>query len=423
MDDAIYKVLWVDDDPNIVEGYRLAAGKRNIILLHALHWADAQVILEREFDELTAIILDANCKWDAKSSIYGEFLRDVLSQLNKRQGRADKYIPWYILSAGTMEKFDEVVGHAIDRERKEMEPEWGQTLYLKDQIKSAGKNNPLFDNIRKVGARRSNNIILYRHRSAFRYLGDGSYFSAEARHIMLKVLSAMYYPEENLGYTYAGNPIRKVIEYMFRGANKWGLLPNDFFDDLGNVNIWDSMQYLFGQNPNNIPIRFGNIGTKKDYSDYDSVLPVSCLNLFKGILNFLNVDSHTKPVEDNEPYTINVPAKDLFFGYAMQILYLISYLGNYIDSHQDVKANLAKATKLETGVKEARGDDLLAKYKNFTGTICQDSLGNYHIDKCLLSYNGYHPVGKQATITKVDWNTKQSKDLYPLFAVYIDVLP
>ena len=242
MEDAIYKVLWVDDDPNIVEGYRLAAGKRNIILLHALHWADAQVILEKEFDELTAIILDANCKWDAKSSIYGDFLRDVLSQLNKRQGKADKYIPWYILSAGTMEKFDEVVGHAIDRERKEMEPEWGQTLYLKDQIRSAGKNNPLFDNIRKVGDRRSNNIILYRHRSAFRYLGDGSYFSAEARHIMLKVLSAMYYPEENLGYTYAGNPIRKVIEYMFRGANKWGLLPNDFFDDLGNVNIWDSMQ-------------------------------------------------------------------------------------------------------------------------------------------------------------------------------------
>ena len=195
MEDAIYKVLWVDDDPNIVEGYRLAAGKRNIILLHALHWADAQVILEKEFDELTAIILDANCKWDAKSSIYGDFLRDVLSQLNKRQGKADRYIPWYILSAGTMEKFDEVVGHAIDRERKEMEPEWGQTLYLKDQIKSAGKNNPLFDNIRMVGSRRSSNIILYRHRSAFQYLGDGSYFSSEARHIMLKVLSAMYYPE------------------------------------------------------------------------------------------------------------------------------------------------------------------------------------------------------------------------------------
>ena len=423
MEDAIYKVLWVDDDPNIVEGYRLAAGKRNIILLHALHWADAQVILEKEFDELTAIILDANCKWDSKSSISGDFLRDVLSQLNKRQGKADRYIPWYILSAGTMEKFDEVVGHAIDRERKEMEPEWGQTLYLKDQIQSSGKNNLLFDNIRKVGAKRSSNIILYRHHSAFRYLGDGSYFSSEARHIMLKVFSAMYYPEENLGYTYAGNPIRKVIEYMFRGANKWGLLPNEFFDDFGNVNIWESMQYLFGQNPSYIPLRFGNQGTKKDYSDYDSVLPIPCLNLFKGILNFLNVDSHTKPTEDNEPYKINVPSKDLFFGYALQILYLISYLGNYIDSHQDVKANQAKATKLESEVKDSRGDDLLAKYKNFTGTICQDASGNYHIDKCLLSYNGYHPVGKRATITKVDWNTKQSKDIYPLFAVYIDVLP
>ncbi len=422
MEDVIYKVLWVDDDPNIVEGYRIAAGNRNIVLLHALHWADAQIILEKEFDELTAIILDANCKWDEKSSIYGNFLRDVLSQLNKRQGKADRYIPWYILSAGTMDKFDDVIDHVVDRERKELELEWGTTLYFKDQIKSAGKNNLLFDNIRKVGDKRSSNIILYRHRSAFRYLGDGSYFSSEARLIMLKVLSAMYYPEENLGYTYAGNPIRKVVEYMFRGANKWGLLPNEFFDDLGNVNLWDSMQYLFGQNPSYIHLRFGNQGTKKDYSDYDSILPVTCLNLFKGILNFLNVDSHTKPKEDNEPYTISVPAKDLFFGYALQILYLISYMGNYIDTHQDVKANLAKVTKLKAMPKDADVEELLSTYKNYIGVISQDNAGNYFIDKCILPYKSYHPIGAKAIITKVDMNDKPNKDTYPVFAVKFDLL-
>ena len=131
MEDAIYKVLWVDDDPNIVEGYRLAAGKRNIILLHALHWADAQVILEKEFDELTAIILDANCKWDAKSSIYGDFLRDVLSQLNKRQGKADRYIPWYILSAGTGDGntlADQATSSRIIRECLDS---WGWRLWKK----------------------------------------------------------------------------------------------------------------------------------------------------------------------------------------------------------------------------------------------------------------------------------------------------
>ena len=261
-----------------------------------------------------------------------------------------------------------------------------------------------------VGDKKSSNIILFRYRAAFQYLGDGSHFAPEARSIMLKVLSAMYYPEENIGFIYAGNPIRKVIEYMFRGANKWGLLPNDFFDDLGNINIWDSMQYLFGQNPNNIPIRFGSAGIKKDYSDYDSVLPVSCLNLFKGILNFLNVDSHTKPSSDNEPYTISVPAKDLFFGYALQILYLISYLGNYIDAHQDVKANLSMA------------NNLLSKYRNYTGTIRQDSSGNFYVDDCLLSFNSFHPVGRKATIIKAIMNEKPTKNLYPLFALKFELV-
>jgi uncharacterized protein YggL (DUF469 family) len=50
---------------------------------------------------------------------------------------------------------------------------------------------------------------------------------------MLKMLSALYYPEENLNFVYEGNPLRKVLEYIFHIANKYGLLPDDCIEANG----------------------------------------------------------------------------------------------------------------------------------------------------------------------------------------------
>ena len=107
MSDAVYKVLWVDDQKEIVQGYQVLAALRNIQLIHFESWTDALPTLEKDFAELTAIVLDANCKWKTSDMELSEgFLGDVLSDLQKMFGDRHREIPWYILSAGTMTNFN-----------------------------------------------------------------------------------------------------------------------------------------------------------------------------------------------------------------------------------------------------------------------------------------------------------------------------
>ena len=132
MEEIIYKVLWIDDQPEIVQGYKLLAGLRNIQLIHFENWKDAQPTLEREFGELTAIILDANCKLDASQQAPSErFLGNVLSSLMKMFGDKHREIPWYILSAGTMTNFDTITNVLISEDRRSREVDWGETVYFK----------------------------------------------------------------------------------------------------------------------------------------------------------------------------------------------------------------------------------------------------------------------------------------------------
>lgn len=347
MDGAKYKVLWIDDQPELVKGYQFWAGLRNIELIHRESWTDAILVLEKEFNELTAIILDANCKYNTSDKALDEgFLGDVLQELKELFGKRGRFIPWYILSAGTMSNFSIITNVVIGRERRERETDWGATIYLKTDFENQGENSPLFDNIRRVGDWQSNNIVLFRHRDVFKYMGKNALISDEARKIMLKALAVMYYPEENINYEFAGNPIRKVVEYLFKAAYKYGLLSDAFFNDRGNLRIWDSMQYLCGMDASSVGFRFGNKGVKKDYSDYESVLPTTCYNSFKGLLNYVNVDSHTLGEEDNSTYKIDAESKDLFFAYVMFLCHIIICFGEYIEQHPNVEENKAKMIAL-----------------------------------------------------------------------------
>lgn len=122
MTETIYKVLWIDDQPEIVQGYQLLAGLRNIQLIHYESWSDAKPALEKDFNELTAIILDANCKWDTSEETPSQnFLGDVLSELLRLFGDRHREIPWYVLSAGTMSNFDIITNVVISRERRAKE--------------------------------------------------------------------------------------------------------------------------------------------------------------------------------------------------------------------------------------------------------------------------------------------------------------
>ena len=165
VEDITYKVLWVDDQKEIVESTKLDADEYGIELDHYSNWQEAETALENNFEDYTAIILDAYCQIKPTENIKEEFINAVLPSLSKVFGRKQKFIPWYILSAGTMNLFSHTINCAEYQHNTE---EWGRMLYIKDVPDENPQNSHfLFENIRRVGKNQSNNIVLFRHKEVF----------------------------------------------------------------------------------------------------------------------------------------------------------------------------------------------------------------------------------------------------------------
>lgn len=416
MNEVKYKVLWIDDEPKLVESYQWWAGIRNIHLVHRESWTDALPILENDFSELTAIILDANCKYQTADKELDEgFLVQVLQELEGICAKHRRLLPWYILSAGTMTNFDFITNVLIKRKRSELEAEWGQAVFMKTDFENQGENSPLFDCIRRVGDNQSSNLVLYRHRDTFQYLGEGALISDVARKILLKALSVLYFPEENINYEFAGNPLRQVIEYMFRSAHSKGLLPDVFFKD-GSPILWDSMQYMCGKVPSNIKFRFGKQG--------DTIFPERQNYLLLNILNYVNEESHSS---DKETYVIDTESKDLFFGFVLQLMNIIKYYGSYVDNHPNFEENRAKCvaipdqkvarTKVPVFVKrETPGDIIGLEYK-----VLSCDTGKY-AGPCKLSSNLNVNVGMRIIIEEIEPNTGKDAKKYPFIITKATIL-
>ena len=168
--DIVYKVLWVDDlnlDENneltdFYEGWQLKAGKYNIELVPFDNWEEAEYSLRKDFDEYSAIILDANCKIRKNDTEQEEFITAVLPSLTNIFGEKRRVLPWYLLSAGTMSNFSKIVNGARYQHSKH-EEDWGTMLYLKDVKEGENAPEMLFENIARVARDLAMNVILYRH--------------------------------------------------------------------------------------------------------------------------------------------------------------------------------------------------------------------------------------------------------------------
>ena len=341
--DIIYKVLWVDDQEDIVEGTKLDADEYGIELDHYSNWQEAEVALNNNFDDYSAIILDAFCRISPTEDIQEGFIHVVLPSLTTLFGKKNRLIPWYILSAGTMSRFSETIKIAAYHHQTS---EWGQMEYIKHMPDEDSRNSHfLFNNIVRVAKEQANNIVLFRHKDVFKYLGKDKLIDERARKSMLKMLSALYYPEENLKYEYSGNPLRKVIEYLFWAARKQGLLPDQCFD--GNeIKLQLASLFMAGasvsydRNDKSKRIRWGNAGTSSDDGKGgDRIFDKEIESIVKNTLEYTNRDSHTS---ENAPWYIDEEGKDLFFGNVLQMCHVIKWFGNYVAGNPDVEENKKK---------------------------------------------------------------------------------
>ncbi len=334
-EEILYKVLWVDDDESIVDGYRLKAESRyKIALDHAPDWESAEKMLHEYFREYSAIILDANCKLKRADSTPSHlFLGEVSQKLSRFFGEKQETIPWYVLSAGTMQKFDTVLELTNTEERQHMEEVWGKLLFRKDDER---ENNALFEQILQVACNKSINKVLFRHADVFKYLGAGKLIRfPEARKTMLNVLSALYHPEENLYFKYEGNSLRKVLEWVFWTALDFGIIPEVCQTDKG-ISLQLASLFMSGKDVNikNSPyVRYGYPNEKQ------SIFPPGLSSASLCFLCYSNSGSHTSNTDSE---SITPAEKELFFANALLLCSIITWFGNYVKEHPDKEENKAK---------------------------------------------------------------------------------
>lgn len=408
---ANYRVLWVDDDEDVIVSFPPYVGERhNINLDVATSWEEAEQLLRLNFKEYSAIILDAFCKIKKSDKIPSNlFLGHVSPRLAMIFGEKQAFIPWYVLSAGTMEHFEIVRDIIETEERKQMQPLWGEMLYMKEkgtQLQDSKNVEKLLDNIKKIAADKTTNKVLLRHADVFKYLGKEDFVDyAKSRTYILKMLSALYNPEENLNYVYEGNPLRHVVEYIFRTANEYGLLPDDCFDDDDHVVLLDSSRFLagmtircFDRNERTSVNYFKRLrpGTAPVFDEVDA-------NAVRNILNFSNSDSHTSK---ENPFVIDEDKKEIFFGYVLLLCHVIKSFGKFLESHSDKGRNLACIEKI----------DAPTKGESATVTLSTDGKTALVNSKCKLHDSCICRVGEVVVIKEVEVNSGDDSDKYPLFA-------
>lgn len=406
-----YRVLWVDDDEDVIVSFPPYVGEKHHIDIDvATNWEEAEQLLRLNFKEYSAIILDAFCKIKKADKIPSNlFLGHVAPRLAMIFGEKQAFIPWYVLSAGTMEHFDIVRNIIETEERKQMQPLWGEMLYMKEkdtQLQDSKNVEKLLTNIKKIAAEKTTNKVLLRHADVFKYLGKEDFVDyAKSRTYILKMLSALYNPEENLNYVYEGNPLRHVVEYIFRTANEYGLLPDDCFDDDDHVVLLDSSRFLagmtircFDRKKKTTVNYFKRMkpGTFPVFSDVDA-------EVVRDILNFSNTGSHTSK---NDPYVIEEDKKEIFFGYVLLLCHVIKTFGKYLELHSDKTTNIASIEKIDAPSKGETAKVILSPDKKV-------ALFNA---KCKLPDAFISKEGENVVIKEVDINGGDDSVTYPLFA-------
>lgn len=405
--DVRYKVLWVDDDESIVKGTKLEAENYDLELVHFTNWEDAEEALRKNFQDYSAVILDANCKIH-RGGIEGEgFLTTAVVSLTQISGQAGQWLPWYLLSAGTMNSFNSIIEGVQYHHHSE---EWGSMLYLKVTDDTETSLTKLFENIQRVARNAPANVVLHRHGDVFAYLGKDKLIQGEARSIMLTMLSALYFPTESKYFEYEGNPLRKVIEYMFWAAYRCGLLPQECIEGDDQINLLDSSRYMSGMETRHSHLRYGKEG--------DTIFPRHISDVTRHIINFGNKGSH---ITEENPYTIDDKdltvgenEKELYFSYVLHLCYVIKWFGSFVKDHPDEEAN-----KRMKKVVPQPGDSANTKRQ---GIIQMGGTGPY-IKDCRLPNSPYFKknVGKRAITVEPSKNTGEDSDKYPYFATRVTI--
>ena len=405
----LIQVLWVEDDTNVTNSYPQKAEDFNLELVPFPCWDDAKIALENDFDRWSAIILDAKCKYHRDSADNAvEFLREALMGIAKICEAKKRVIPWYVLTGGS----ETEVSDSINDERLAWDADWTESHKKKYYSKNTD-NEDLYRRIKDHAQKSTRFLTKTKYLDAIEQLESFDTWCCEK---ILDILEAMHFPEKDIDPLLYYNPLRQTLEYIFRKANKAGIIPDEFIGkEKDDVNLNQCVQFLSGGNADRIGIRFGGVK--------ESVVPVHIKNMMFQVLNLGNVNSHSRALNNDEQKKLDSYFKEnvcnsqyLIYSLALQICEIAVFMGKYIAAHNDSAEN-KKQFKTFGTIERIEGHESICVIKSKRpgreSCIC--------ISEKYVSGKGL--IGKNIVVLEESENTNSStKADYPYFAAKIQSL-
>lgn len=416
------KVLWIEDQEKseACQSFKALAKLEGITLITKGDWQTGKEYLLNNKQDISAIILDCYCKLTPDDAENDEFLKNVISEIDGISTKYGKLFPWYVLSAGSRDNFSNIIKYSLTNKRDLWDKDWTKIAYSKmvdDDL------DHLIENIKSVATKDEDYNLRVVYHDVVEVLMS-EHFDNDMLSILIKVLKPLHFHEHRAKFDAMlhYNQIRQLIEKIFRACYNQALLPEVCIEK-GKLNLWESYNYLAGQDLNYYPFRFGEQG--------EYVLPPVYSGIIKQILFVANEMSHSTPTsqyaelssedEENLRKIFNsAGATNLLFGYALQLCDIIVWLNHYFDEH-DSKENYAKQHHIEKKIgKEVSTDKINKLIADAQGTPCKvfkDTEGNVHCGNCYLLPNFAYLAEKELMITPtiVEANTSlKTKKRYPL---------
>ena len=317
-----YHILWVDEEPDSL-GFIDLGRRFELDIQQYRSWARAKSALNNRFDQFSAIVLDGNCVIDDGNAPTPDFLYQAVREMEIIFAQHEDKLPWYVLSSGQAPDFDKTLLRIGMGYRTDMESDWGRIFFR--------KNNDLGDlclTIKHVASQKKDNKIRTMYRDVFDTMDI--YFTPDARRTMLDILKALLFPEENrnfdsvLYYT----QLRRILEHLFRAANRIGVLPDEVLGPRDKVNLANSSLYLAGRDVN----LGGKTVRYKKPGQY--IFPPVISQIVKSILVVANKNSHTVELDSQgqaviQDYYNSLHSNNFLFGYALHLCDVIIWFGRY----------------------------------------------------------------------------------------------
>lgn len=312
-----YNVIWIDDewDTRGKTFIQLCEVKHQIHITPFKTRKEGMDLLLKDERPWDAVILDAKAFNESENETAN--LRGLYEAIRQIEGlKMKKNIPYFVLTRQPdlmdNDTFNESIGYFY---KKDID---GQNQLIAD-LKVKVAESPRFQ-------------IKLKYEKAIERLSTYDIWSSEK---LLDILEAMHNPEKHIDPLLYYNPLRKILEFVFRAANNVLLIPEELIGkEKDEVNLNQCVQYLSGRPADRLGIRCGG---PKDY-----IVPAHIKDMMFLVLNLGNVNSHSTSLNEKELKKLeryiegNVcNSKYLIYSLAMQICEIVLFMTNYIESHQD----------------------------------------------------------------------------------------